>query len=444
MKTIGTIFLIVFSLTLMNGKTVRAQENTWSLDECINYALENNIQIQKAGLTTDRSRLSAAQAKYNRLPSVNGSVRQNFSWGKSIDVQTGDYSSFSGSNSTNYSVSSSMVLFNSNKLNNQIEQANLDMESSVYSVETIKESISLGVLDAFLTVLYAHESVTNSQKQIDASNEQLALAAERLEQGFISTSDYLQIKSQLATEKLTLANAINNLTLSKVNLMQLMEFPVADDFEIEAPDLDDLLNEVGIPSAADVYATALEIKPQVKNAGLSTEATKLDVEIARADLFPSLSLDAGLSTGYMDSDNHKYFSQLSNKFSPSVGLTLSIPIFQKNQVKTSISLAEIAVTDAELNEIDTKNQLRKEIEQAVNDARAARIRYLASLESYNSQLESNQVAEEKFEVGLLNSVDFLFEKTNLITAESELLQSKFNMIFSYKVVDFYMGVPIKL
>jgi outer membrane protein len=445
MKTLKTIFLATVLLMLATVQSARSQQKVWNLNDCITYALDKNIDVQKAGLSQDRNQLNAIQAENNRLPSVSGSVRQNFNWGRSYNSVTGNYEKLTGSNTTSLGLNSSLSVFNGNKLNNRIKQANLDLESSKYYTETVRESVALNILDAFLQVLYAAENVKNNQKQIEATTQELSLAQERLNLSVISTSDYLQIKSQLASEKLTLANSQNQLTLAKVSLMQLMELPVAADFEIAAPDLKALLNKEEIPNAQEVYNTALGIKPQIKNAGINSEAARLDVEIAKADLLPVLSLDAGLNSGFSSGlSGSGFMNQVTNKIAPSAGLTLSIPVFQKKQVKTNISLAEIAVSDAILTETNTKNQLRKAIEQACTEVSSARTEYQASLEKFQAQLESNQVATEKFDLGLMNSVDFLFEKTNLITAESQLLQSKYYLIFSYKVVDFYKGFQISL
>jgi len=233
--------------------------------------------------------------------------------------------------------------------------------------------------------------------------------------------------------------------MAKVSLMQLMELPVVPDFEVVAPNLSSLLTNGEIPQSTEVYRQALAVKPQVKNAELNTEAARVDIELAQADLLPTLSLDAGLSTGYTNTlPGAAFTNQLTNKITPTAGVTLSIPVFQKKQAKTNISLAQISVADAELSEINTKNQLRKAVEQACTDLAAARSEYAASLDQYQAQSESNQVATEKYELGLLNSVDFLFEKTNLIQSESQLLQSKYALIFAWKVVDFYKGIPISL
>lgn len=445
MKTIQTSLLITIFLIFFSGFTGIAQSKTWTLEQCINYALDKNIQVQKAGLSNDRNQLNSDQAQANRLPSVNASLRQNFNWYKGFDSSTGSYGSSSGSNSTNYSLNSSVSLYNGQKLSNKVKQAGIEQQAGQFYAETVKESVELNILNAYLQVLYAYESVTNAEKQIEATTSQLALAKERLDLGVISMSDYLQIKSELATEKSTLADAKSQLSISKVTLMQLMELPVDARFEVSSPNLDSLLVQNKQPDAQEIYNLALGIKPQIKNAELNKESAAIDVQIAKADGIPSLSMDAGLSSGYSSlTTNSGYTSQLKDKINPSVGLSLSIPIFQKKQVKTNVSLATIAVSEAELDEMNTKNELRKEIEQACVDVVSAQSKYTASLEENQATQESYDVATEKYNIGLLNSVDYLFEKINLITSESKLLQSKFNMIFSYKVIDFYKGVSLTL
>jgi len=429
-------------IALTNGW---AQGKQWSLDDCIGYALEHNIQIQKAGLNNDRNEVLTNQAKSNRLPSVNASVRENVGWSKSLNVQTNKYDNLSGSNSTNYSVNSSVMLYNGFKLQNSIKQSGLNLESGKLYAESVRESVQLNILNAFLQVIYADEQVKNAQKQIEATTEQLSLAKERLELNAISRSDYLQIQSELASEKLTLANANSQFSMAKVNLMQLMELPVANDFSVVSPNIEALLQNTQLPVAKDIYEAALKFKPQIKSAELTTESAKLDIEIAKADLLPSVSMDAGLGTGYSSlKSGFDYPTQLNNSINPTLGLSLSIPIFQKNQVKSNIQISKIGVSDAQLDELNTRNQLRKEIEQACVDAVSAQTEYEASIEQHQSTKESYEVSSEKFKQGMLNAVDFLFEKTKLITTESQLLQSKYNLVFSNKILDFYKGVPLKL
>ena len=445
MKRIKTSYLIISLLLLVTGFSAKAQGKIWTVEECIKYALGQNIQVKKADLTNDRNQLNAVQAQANRLPSVNASVQENFNWYKGFDATTGSYGSSNGSNSTNYSVNASVNLFNGEKLSNKIKQAELNFESGKYYSESVKESVGLNILNAYLQVLYAKESVTNAEKQIEATTQQLTLARERLDLSAISMSDYLQIKSELANEKSTLATAQSQYAMSKVTLMQLMELPVDNNFAISSPNIDSLLVNTDRPDVQAIYNLALGIKPEIKNAELNKQSAEYDVKIAQADRMPSISMNTGLSSGFSSlTTGTGYFTQLQNKVNPAIGISMSIPIFQKKQLKTNISLAKIGISDAELTFTNTKNLLRKEIEQACLDVETAKSGYAASIEQMQSSKESYDVTDEKLKVGLLNSADFLIQKTNMITSESKLLQSKFKLIFSYKVVDFYKGIPLAL
>lgn len=436
------VALLMVALAPFTGNS---QDKAWKLEDCISYALDKNIQVKKAELTNDQNKLFSDQAQANRLPSLSASASQNFSWNKEFNASTGTYGSQTSSNNSNYSLNSSVLLFGGSKLSNKIRIASVDLQSGQYYSELVKESVGINILNAYLQVLYSGENVKNARKQVETTTEQLALAKERMDQGIISMADFLQIKSELFNEKSTLATAESQLTVNKVTLMQLMELPVDNNFEVSLPNLDSLLLTSVQPDAQQIYNLALGIKPQIRNAELNKESAGLNVRVAKADYLPSLMLGAGLSSGYSSyTTSSDYRSQVWNKMSPSVGLTLSIPIFQKNQVRTNVSLARIAVSNAELDELNTRNSLRKEIEQACADLDKAKSEYAAATGQMQSSRESYDVTDEKFKIGLLNSVDFLVQKTNLITSESKLLQSKFSLIFGYKVLDFYKGIPLVL
>jgi len=435
------VLIISIVLLAVQLRVAARQEGPWTLEKCIEYALSQNIQVRKTELSNQRLELSAEQTKAQRLPSASASISQNFNWSKSTASGS---SALTGSNGSSYSVSSGITVFNASRITNLIKQAELDIQSGLLTLEITKESISLNILNAFLQVLYAEENVKNSQKQIESTSSQLNLASERLAMQVISQSDYAQVKSQLASEKLSLANAESQLAIARVSLMQLMELPVTDDFQISYPDLSGSLNQKRVPDVKAVYESALAIKPQIKNAAVNKEIAALDEKVAKAGYFPTLSASAGISSSYSSIGTDNYFTQVNDAIRPSAGFSLSIPIYQRKQVKTSVENAKLGYQDAELSETDTRNQLRKSIEQACQDVTSAQIGYEASQEKYNATLESSTLSDEKFRQGIINSVDYLVSKTNLIVAESQLLQSKFNLIFSYKILDFYSGIPFTL
>jgi outer membrane protein len=439
--------ILIFTLSVaiigacQGNSLIGLQDSIWTLEKCINHALNRNIQVRKSELSNRQYQVYDEQAKAQRFPSANASVNQNFNWSKSTSTGV---TGLTGNNGSNVSVNSGVTIFNASKLTNLIKQADLSIESGKYSLETTKESISLSILDAYLQILYAEEQVQNAEKQIVSTKSQLDLAEERFMLKAISQSDYAQVKSQLASEKLTMANSQSQLLIAKVTLEQLMELPVAENFKIAHPDLAESLNQNRIPDVKSVYETALGIKPQIKNAAINKEISSYDEKIARAGLFPTLSASAGISSGYTSLNSGSYFGQINSSVYPSVGFSLSIPIYQKKQVKTSIAVAKIGYENADLSEIDTKNALRKSIEQACVDVTSAQIKYEASKENYSATLEAANLSDERFKQGVINSVDYLVSKTNLIVAESELLQSKYNLIVSYKIMDYFLGIPLSL
>jgi outer membrane protein len=432
--------IICFFLQWLVNPTY-GQNSKWTIQKCIDYALQKNIQVQKTLLSTESDKINFNATKASRFPIVDASARQSFGWADKQTAGTNNYT-FSGSNSSSYSVSSSVTLYAGLKLKQSIKQSDINYKAGLYDSETMKETISLNIMDAFLQILYAEEQVANSKNQVDLTGKELTLANERLNLGAISTADYLQVKSQLATEKQNTAMAQGLLTTDRVILMQLMELPITNDFEIEHPDLTNLINKSRNSLPDSVYQIALAIKPQIKSATLRSESSSLDIAIARADFMPRLSLDAGFSSGYMSTlKGSDYSYQLSHNISPSIGLSISIPIYHNLLIRSRVDLAKISTRNVLLDEQNTKNQLRKSVESACTNVITAQNEYDASLEQYQATQESFAVASEKYTQELMNAVDFLIQKTNMITAESNYLQAKYNLIFSYKTLDFYLGIP---
>jgi len=289
MKRMRTKRSIAVAAALIIGCTaVTAQAKQWSLTDCIGYALEQNIQVRKAGVSVSLGELNLKQSKDNMLPSLSASLSENLGWRQETNAP--DETSWAGSSRTNASLSSGLTLFNGFQLKNQVRQAGLDLKSLQYSADQTMESISLNIMSAYLQVLYSEEQVTNAGNQAEATREELALAAERLSLGAIANSDYLQVKAQLASEESSLASAANSLKMAKLNLMQLMEYPVDEAFEIIRPDIDAIISTAPATDAASLYEEALRVKPQVKIASLNRENASIDLEIARGGFLPSLSL----------------------------------------------------------------------------------------------------------------------------------------------------------
>ncbi len=441
----SAVYLFVLFSLIEHGAF--SQDSTsWSLNKCILYALDHNLQVKQSLLTTDVNKVTDEQIKSSRLPIVTGNARQSFSWNSVQNFSnTGSNFISSTSNSSTYSINASATLFNGAKITNGIKQADVNYKAGQFDSETQKETISLNVLSAFLNLLFAEEQVKNNANQIVVTEGELKLANERYLLGAIANSDLLTVKSQLATEKQTLATSEGLVSTSRVTLMQLMELPVNNEFNIEHPDLSKLVVKQSESDPAVIYQIALGIKPQIKSAELSAQSAKLNVDITKGNYLPNISMSAGLGTDYFSTaKNLAYSQQIYHNLSPTVGVSLSIPIYENKQLKSQVQIAQIGIQKSDFQLQDTKNQLRKAIESACTDVISAEKEYAASQEQYDSNLESFNVATEKFNQGLINSVDYLVQKTNLITSESTLLQSKYKLIFSYKTLDFYTGIPLTL
>ncbi len=445
-----SLFTVTCFLLVAYSIPVKAQTKVWSMDDCIQYAQQKNIQVQQAQVSSSIRNEDLLLAKAAWYPYLSSSARQNYNWNNIVNSTTGS-NVFKGTNGINISASSAMTLFNASRIRNGVKQSETEFEASQYNIEVIKEAVSLNVLNAYLQVLYSEEQVKNDTDQIASLAEQLNLADERLKLGAIANSDYLQVKSQLATEKQTLATNLSQLAINRIVLMQLMEYPITSDFQIEHPNLDSLINQKRTPDAVEVYQTALGIKPEVKNAELTKKSSQIAIDLAKANYYPTVSLNAGVSTsysGYQTSYSTSYRpgttfgDQLKNNISPEIGLSASIPIFENRSAKTGVEIAKLNLNNAELNELNTRDILRKAIEQACENVTSTQIEYEASLEAYKAVKESFEVASEKYNQGLMNSVDFLIQKTTFIAAESTFLQSKYALIFSYKILDFYSGQPL--
>jgi outer membrane protein len=430
-KKIGAVMsVMLFTLPAV------AQVKEWTLTDCIDYALRENITVKKADLSTTIGAISLQQAKNNKLPGVSSSIGQDFSWNHSAsgDVKT----------STSFGINSGVTLFSGFELKNNIRKQEINYEALKYSSQQTKESISLSLLNAYLQVLYAEEKVSTSEEQVNSTAEELRYAEARYKLGGIANSDYLEVKAQMASQKQTLAVAKSTLEINRVTLMQLMELPITDTFRIARPNLEQIIAVAKEQSAEDVYTTALEVKPEIKGAALSTQESQINLNLAKAGYYPSISMSAGINTGLSGTNRIIPAGSLTDKLSSSVGITASIPIFSRWANRSNVSTAKANITMAQLDEQNVKNSLRKEIEQACVDARSAAIEYEAALDAYESAKESYNVASAKFSNNMINSIDLLSVKTTLIQAESNLLQAKYQLVFNEKIIDFYKGTPLSL
>lgn len=441
------LFQLTALLALIFSGAANAQQS-WDLQRCVDYALENNIRIQQQDINSQYYENELQQAKNNRLPSVNGGLSNSFNFGRSLQYDN-TYANYN-SNQTGGSLSANMTLWNGFILQKSITKADLDLKAALADLQKAKDDISLYIVAAYLEILFAEELVQVAEAQTEVTKLQIERTGKLVDAGSLAKGSLLEIEAQLAREELDLVNQQNSLQLAYLNLYQLLELPSTEQFKIEKPVLPVVKANGSLLNSMEVFRQAVNLRPEIKSAEYRLGSYQEQVAIAKGSLYPTLTFGAD----YYNSYNNKYEDfngdkislndQLKNNERYGLGVNLSIPIFNKGQVRTQIKNAELQVINQEYELQNTKNVLRKDIEQAYTNAVAALKKYMASNKAVESMQEAFRYTEEKFNVGMVNTVEYNQSKNNLTKAQSDLSQAKYDYIFRTKILDFYNGIPIQL
>lgn len=443
------LFSTFFLAIALSVSTVFAQK-VWTLEDCINYALENNIQIKQSKLQIESVQADLKQSKYEFAPTLNGSSSLSYTWRGSVDP-TNTYIN-DNTMRADFGMNSGVTLFGGFQKINTVKQNELAYTSSLFDSEKMENDIALQLTGAYLNILFNHEMLLVAQNQSEITKQQIERTQKLVDAGTLPKGDLLEIEAQGLVEEVNVIRADNNLSLSYLDLLQILDLSANEEFEIETPDIP-ISEELSVIPSEQVYANAVNFMPEIKRAELDVLSANRSVQIAKGAAYPSLSLRGGLSTSYYDSRLVDYtapnpvvmafWDQLSDNLSKYLTLSLNVPIFNAYQTTTRIKQAEILNMNSKFNLELTKNTLRKSIEQKYFDAIAAYKTYHANKATVKSLKESFKYTEEKFTLGMLNSVDYNLAKSRLTQSESELLRAKYDYIFKTKILDFYMGVPLK-
>ena len=442
------VYSLIAAVTLLIVFTSAQGQTTWSLQKCIDYALQNNIQIKQQALNSEYYNNQLNQAKSNRLPNLNAGFQNNMSFGRTIGPDN-TYLDIN-SNSTSGSLSTNVTVWNGFTLKNSIKMAEMDLRASLEEMQKAKDDIMLNIAASYLEILFADELVVVAEDLVKITQLQLDRTGKLVEAGSLAKGSLLEIEAQYAREELNVVNAQNRLQLAYLALYQLLELPSSESFKIEKPTLPEIGANLTLLNSMDVFKNAVGLRPAVKGAEFKLESARKQLDIAKGSLLPTLSLGGNYYNFY----NNKYTDRTGSKlvFSDQMksnerygfGATLNIPIFNRFQAKNGVSNAQIQVENTELQLQNTKNALRREIEQAYTNALAAFKRYVANQKTVVSSKEAFRYTEEKFNVGMINSVEYNQSKNNLSKAQSDLLQAKYEYIFRTKILDFYNGQTIEL
>ena len=437
--------IVLLTLTATASLPARAQSaKAWTLSDCIEYARQHNIQIKTQEIALETAEASLEQAKAAQLPTLSFST----SFGANFrNVNTfNDYMEEAGrtSFSNNFGLNSGLVLYQGGRLRNTVKQQQIQRDASELDVEQAGIDIEISVAQAYLQMLYNKESLDLARQTAQVSEQQVERGEQLFAAGSISKVELAQLKSQHANDLYQIVTAENTLESSRLKLKQILELGLDTDFQVSFPEIGDDLVGAPLPSLAEAYDEALSTLPQIRSSALGIESADMGVIIAKGSALPSINLSAGISTGWNSGTGTTYFDQLGNKLGESLGLNLSLPIFNGKQVRTNIRKAELQLQNARLQDESTRKQLLSTIESLRNDALSAQQRYFASKEQLAAAEESFRLVSEQFEAGIKNTVELLTEKNNLTNALSQQLQAKYQAVFAEKLLARYMNQHIEL
>jgi outer membrane protein len=444
-KIFSVGFIMLFSPLFLFG-----QQKQWTLEECISHALQNNIQIKQQEIMTRYQTSALEQSKLNLLPTLNGSATHNYAFGRALDETTYEFTDNVTVQSNNFYVGSSMTLFHGLVNYNTIMKNKYQVLASEQDLERFRDDISMNIALAYLQILLNQELVNATAAQVELTKQQIERTRKMVDAGGLAKGNLLEIEAQAAREELQLVNLQNQLTLSVLALSQMLELPNTEDFAVAIPVI--TLSDTTVKGdPAVIYSIAEKKRPEVLSAEYQLRQAEYDLAIARGGRSPRLSLAANMGTAYSDNrvhpvtlEKYSFKDQLNDNLNYGLGFSLSVPIFNGWQVNTGIRNSRLGIENSKYALENTKKQLYKTIQQAFTDATGALKKYYASQKAVASMEEAYRYSEQKFSIGMLTAVEYNQAKTQLLNAQSEMSQAKYEYVFKTKVLDFYRGIPLTL
>lgn len=434
MKKVFLVLLIgVFSGFVTTAQQTTSEVLRLSLEDCIELVFKNNYNRQSIELNESTSQEIYKQSKAERLPNLNASIGETYT-----------HSNNAGSDwNGNYSLNSGVTIYKGGFINHTIERSRLSAEQSKYRTAQYENDLTIQVLQAFLTALGNEELLSYQNAVLKASEEQVRQGKVRFETGDILESDYLLLEAQYAND----LNSKLETTISRDNslniLKSLMSMDLSQAVEIIYPNDAILLAMGSMPSEAEVVSRSIETLPDLRISDYNVEIAESRVRISRSSYVPSLSMNAGVGSGHTNNYSN-YGSQLSNRFNEQVGITLSIPIFNNNRTRSDVAQSRIALQQAELERKQTELDVLQTLIQEYRSVVLAESKYNSSRISQNAYLASFQAYQMKFEQGSITAVELLQQQNNYIHVMNDYIQSKYGFMLKRKVLDVYMGEPVKM
>lgn len=435
MKRLLPILLCSLLLSGLRNATAQEASKTWTLQECLDYAYQNNIQVRQSRNNQLSGIEDTKQAKAALFPSLVASTTQSYTNYPSSEVT--DNNSYTGT----YGITAGMTIFEGGKLRTEVKRQKVQNQMDALSVEESVNDIRIAIVQAYMQCLYAADAVRINRSTAEASKAQRDRAEEMLRAGSISRVDFAQLQSQYSSDEYQVVVAGSTLDNYKLQLKQLLELDIMEEMNPAVPGVKEENVLKALPSKDEVYATALKVMPQIRRGELGVEAAKLEEKSARAGFYPSISLSASVGTGHMSNNDFESGSQIWNRFNENVGLTLNIPIFSNRKNRTAVNKAKIALNDSYLEWTSLQKELLRNVESAYLDAVSAQAQYLSAREKEKYARESYELTSEQFRVGVKNTVELITAQNEYSAAQQQVLQAKYLTLLSIELLNIYQGLP---
>ena len=435
--------IVILVTVLLCGLSAWAQQGPWSLQDCINYALEHNLTVQQSELAVEQREVELNTAQSRRLPALSASASESLSFGRGLTADN-TYSN-SNTTSTSFNLGGDVPIFQGFDISNGIKLSKLNLAAATADLEKARDDIRVAVAQAYVQILYNQELLRVAKEQAAHDEELLEQIRERLNAGKVSAAEVSAQQATLAQSRQSEIQAEGNLRISLLELTQLLELPSPEGFAIVTPEVGDPSQTLLMRPEA-IYEEAVEVKPSIEAAKLNVDAAELAIARAKGAYLPSISLSGGLGSNYYT--NSKFASasfgeQLKNNFSQYVGLSMSIPIFSRFNTRNNVRNAELSYKGQQIQLESVKKALYKEIQQAYYNALTAQARYEGSRDSAESALQHYELTEEKYKVGKAGVTDYNDARNNWLRAESEHIQAHFQCLYQTKLLDFYRGKDLQ-
>lgn len=445
--------LLVWALLCTAGIATAQEASSlptqWTLQQCIDYALEHNISLRQSKVSTQQQQISLLEQKAALFPSLSFSTNQNVSWRpwseSYTNLSNGTMTTSSSEVNYNgsYGLNASWTVWNGGRNLKNIDKAELATEISELSTDQQANSIQEQITQLYVQILYQTEAVEVNKAILKTSTAQRDRGQEMVSVGLMAKADLSTLQAQVTQDEYNVVSAQTQLANYKLQLKQLLELVMVDNFDVAIPTIDDTQVLVALPTVADVYAMAYTCRPEIQSSQLSIESADLDIAIARSGYWPSVSLSAGIGTSNTD-DGGPFFDQLKTNMSNSIGLTISVPIFDNRSTRSSIQTAKLSKISSQLDLQNAEQELYAQIETYWLNARSAQQQYVYAKANQQSMADSYELVNEQYNVGLKNIVDLMEGKDNLLQAEQQLLQSKYTALLNIALLRFYQCDPISL